>query len=40
MEGIRRLLLRLIAVAKRLMKVIFIIVRKLDNKNLVENETL
>ena len=40
MEGIRRLLLRLIAVAKRLMKVIFIIVRKLDNKSLVENETL
>jgi len=39
MEEIRRLLLRLIAVAKRLMKVILIIVRKIDNK-LVENETL
>jgi len=40
MEGIRRLLLRLIAVAKRLTKVVFIIARKIDNKNLVENETL
>jgi hypothetical protein len=40
MEGIRKLLLRLIEFGKRLIKVNLIIVKKIDNNILVGNEAL